>query len=170
LLKVFLEDHAVGRLEGTFIETQPGAHADRRKVDVHIAIARFPAVPAERDKDFREWFAWSNDQLRTMVGLRGRCLLRSPDGSYTALVEHDCANSFAAMPRAEAISMIHHGLGRILNDGRQTMRYDVLVDFPTAETCCCDGQETCGYEGAWQDPGAAVGAWRRIALRSELRW
>jgi len=29
LLKVFLEDHAVGRLEGTFIETQPDAHADQ---------------------------------------------------------------------------------------------------------------------------------------------
>ena len=77
---------------------------------MHIAIARFPAVPAERDKDFREWFAGSNDQLRTMVGLRGRRLLRSPDGSCTALVEHDCANSFAARPRAQAISMIHHGL------------------------------------------------------------
>ena len=137
---------------------------------MHIAIARFPAVPAERDKDFREWFAWSNDQLRTMVGLRGRRLLRSPDGSYTALVEHDSASSFAAMRKAEAISMIHHGLGRILSDSRQAMRYDVLVDFPTAETCCCDGHETCGCEGAEQDPGAPVGPWRRSTLRSELRW
>ena len=49
---------------------------------MHIAIARFPAVPAERDKDFRDWFAWSNDQLRGMIGLRGRRLLRATDGSY----------------------------------------------------------------------------------------
>lgn len=97
---------------------------------MHIAIARFPAVPAERDKDFRDWFAWSNDQLRATVGLRGRRLLRAPDGSYTALVEHDSAKSFAAMRKAEAISMIQHGLGRILSDRRQAMRYDVLVDFP----------------------------------------
>jgi len=85
---------------------------------VHIAIARFPAVPAERDKDFRDWFAWSNDQLRTTVGLKGRRLLRAPDGSYTALVEHDSAKSFAAMREGEAISMIQHGLGRILSDRR----------------------------------------------------
>lgn len=120
---------------------------------MHIAIARFPAVSAERDKDFREWFAWSNDQLRAMVGLRGRRLLRAPDGSYTALVEHDSAGSFAAMRKAEAISMIHRGLGGILSDSRQAMRYDVLVDSPTAETSCCGGHETCGCEGAAQDPG-----------------
>lgn len=114
---------------------------------MHIAIARFPAVPAERDKDFRDWFAWSNDQLRGMVGLRGRRLLRAPDGSYIALVEHDSAGAFAAMHKAEAVSMIHRGLGRILNDRRQAMRYDVLVDFPTAEACCCDGNGTCGCEG-----------------------
>ena len=114
---------------------------------MHIAIARFPAVPAEHDKDFRDWFAWSNDQLRGMVGLRGRRLLRAPDGSYIALVEHDSAGAFAAMHKAEAVSMIHRGLGRILNDRRQAMRYDVLVDFPTAEACCCDGHGTCGCEG-----------------------
>ncbi|MHB8184592.1 MAG: hypothetical protein ACYDDU_00645 [Dermatophilaceae bacterium] len=59
----------------------------------------FPTVPAELDKDFRDWFAWSNDQLREFAwsndqlretaGLKGRRLLRAPDGSYTALVEHE---------------------------------------------------------------------------------
>jgi len=120
---------------------------------MHIAIARFPAVPAERDKDFRDWFTWSNDQLRGIVGLRGRRLLRAPDGSYTALVEHDSASAFAAMLKAEAVSMIHRGLGPILNDRRQAMRYDVLVDFPTAEACRCDGQGTCSCEGAASEPG-----------------
>ena len=125
---------------------------------MHIAIARFPAVPAERDKDFRDWFAWSNDQLRGMVGLRGRRLLRAPDGSYTALVEHDSASAFAAMHKAEAVSMIHRGLGRILNDRRQAMRYDVLVDFPIAEACRCDGHGTCSCEGAVSEPGLRLGS------------
>ena len=120
---------------------------------MHIAIARFPAVPAEHDKDFRDWFAWSNDQLRGMVGLRGRRLLRAPDGSYTALVEHDSASAFAAMLKAEAVSMIHRGLGPILNDRRQAMSYDVLVDFPTADGCRCDGNGTCSCEGAAAEPG-----------------
>ena len=120
---------------------------------MHIAIARFPAVPAEHDEDFRAWFVWSNDQLRGMVGLRGRRLLRAPDGSYTALVEHDSAGAFAAMLKAEAVSMIHRGLGPILNDRRQAMSYDVLVDFPTPDGCRCDGNGTCGCEGAAAEPG-----------------
>jgi len=120
---------------------------------MHIAIARFPAVPAERDRDFRDWFAWSNDQLRGMGGLRGRRLLRAPDGSYTALVEHDSAAAFAAMLKAEAVSMIHRGLGPILNDRGQAMRYDVLVDFPIGDGCRCDGDGTCSCEGAESEPG-----------------
>ena len=120
---------------------------------MYIAIARFPAVPAERDKDFRDWFAWSNDQLRGMVGLRGRRLLRASDGSYIALVEHESAGAFAAMRQAEAVSMIDRGLGGILNDRLQAMRYDVLVDFPTAEGCCCHGHGTCSCEGAAAEPG-----------------
>jgi len=105
---------------------------------MHIAIAQFAVVPAHLDKDFRDWFARSNDQLRGMAGLRSRRLLRAPDGSYTALVEHDSASTFAAMHTAEAVSMINQGLGQILNDRSPAMRYDVLVDFPTADTCCCE--------------------------------
>ncbi len=58
-----------------------------------IAIARFPAVPAERDKDFREWFASSNEQLRETAGLKGRRRLRAPDGSYSTLMEHESASN-----------------------------------------------------------------------------
>lgn len=119
---------------------------------MHIAIARFPAVPAEHDKDFRDWFAWSNDQLRAMVGLRGRRLLRAPDGTYTALVEHDSADAFTAMLKAEAVSMIHRGLGPILNDRRQAISYDVLLDFPNSDGCRCDGNGTCNCEGVEAEP------------------
>ena len=113
---------------------------------MHIAITRFPAVPAERDKDFRDWFARSNEQLRAVVGLRGLRLMRAPDGFYTAMVEHDSASSFADMRKAEAISMIDHGLGRILSDSREAMSYDVLEGFRTAETCSGDDHRTRGFE------------------------
>lgn len=113
---------------------------------MHIAITRFPAVPAERDKDFRDWFARSNEQLHAMAGLRARRLLLAPDGSYTAMVEHDSAGSFAEMHKAEAISMIHHGLGCVLSNSWQATSYDVLVDSPIAETYSGDGHERCGCE------------------------
>lgn len=93
---------------------------------MYVAIAQF-TVPTERDKDFRDWFARSNVQLRETAGLISRRLLRTPDGSYTALVEHENASTFAAMHTAEAISMIQQGLGQILNDSLQATAYDVVV-------------------------------------------
>jgi len=116
---------------------------------MHIAIARFPAVPAGRDKDFRDWFASSNDQLRETAGLKGRRLLRAADGSYIALMEHESANSFAAMRTATAVSMIHSGLGRMLNDRQQAMGYEVVVDFSPGP-CCAGGPGADIHEGAAQ--------------------
>lgn len=114
---------------------------------MHIAIARFPAVPAERDNDFRDWFTWSNDQLRGTEGLKTRRLLRAPDGSYTALVEHESAATFAAMHKAEAVTVIQEGLRRVLADAPQATSYDVVVDSSTAKKCC-GGKGHGSHEGA----------------------
>jgi len=103
---------------------------------MHIAIARFPAVPAERDSDFRDWFAWSNDQLRGTNGLETRRLLRAPDGSYIALVEHESAATFASMHTKPVVATIQEGLRRILADAPQATSYDVVVDSSTAKGCC----------------------------------
>lgn len=104
--------------------------------------AEAPAPPAATS-------ARSNDQLRETPGLKSRRLLRAPDGSYTALVEHESATSFAAMHETEgvSVSMIQAGLGSILNDNPQATTYEVVVDFSTAETCCGDGHGTATHEG-----------------------
>lgn len=114
---------------------------------MHIAIARFPAVPAERDNNFRDWFTWSNDQLRGTEGLKTRRLLCAPDGSYTALVEHENAATFAAMHKAEAVTVIQEGLRRILTDAPQGTSYEVVVDSSTAKKCC-GGHGASSREGA----------------------
>ena len=113
---------------------------------MHIAIARFPAVTAEQDKDFRDWFTWSNEQLREAEGLEGRRLLRAQDGSYIALVEHESASTFAEMHASEAVSMIHAGLGSILSNGPQATQYDVVVDFPISGGCCGGSQAPSGHD------------------------
>jgi len=117
------------------------------EVHMHIAIARFPAVPAERDNDFRDWFAWSNDQLRGTEGLMARRLLRAPDGSYTALVEHEDATTFAAMHTKNSVTVIQEGLRQILTDAPQATSYDVVVDSSTAKKCC-GGHGADSHEGA----------------------
>ena len=119
---------------------------------MHIAIARFPSVPAERDQDFRDWFAWSNDQLRGMAGLRGRRLMRASDGSYTALVEHESADTFAAMHTAGPVSKIHEQLGEILDDTAEATKYDVVVDYPASGGCCGGRPGASSHEDAPQTP------------------
>lgn len=113
---------------------------------MHIAIARFPTVPAERDEDFRDWFAWSNEQLRETAGLKARRLLRAPDGSYTALVEHESAETLAAMHAAEPVTMIHERLAQILNDAPQATKFEVVVDYPTSGQCCGGGAGAVSHE------------------------
>ncbi len=117
---------------------------------MHIAIARFPTVPAERDQAFRDWFAWSNDQLRDTAGLKARRLLRALDGSYTALVEHENADTFAAMHSAGPVSKIHEQLGEILDETAEATKYDVVVDYPTSGGCCGGGSGAASHEAAPQ--------------------
>ena len=109
---------------------------------MHISIVRFPTVTDELDKDFRDWFASSNDQLRGSAGLKGRRLLRAPDGSYTAVMEHESASTFAAVHAAEAVSMVRSGLGHILSDCPQAMTYEDVVAFATSGGCSTVGQGT----------------------------
>ncbi len=101
-----------------------------------IAIARFPEVPTEREAEFRAWFAWSNDQLREVDGLQGRRLLRAADGSYTALVEHKNAETFAAMRATDAASQVHALLGELLLDGSAATNYEVVADLAKSGSCC----------------------------------
>lgn len=117
---------------------------------MHISIVRFPTVTAELDKDFRDWFASSNDQLRGTAGLKVRRLLRAPDGSSTAVMEHESASTFAAVHAAEAVSMVQSGLGQILSDCPQAMTYEGVADFAVSAGCCGVGQGTDSHDNAAQ--------------------
>ena len=101
-----------------------------------VAIARFPRVPAERDEDFRAWFAWSNLQLSETEGLKARRLLRSEEGAYVALVEHDSAETLAAMHATAKVAQIHERLAAVLPEGPHATRYDVVVDDAVEGSCC----------------------------------
>jgi len=101
-----------------------------------VAIARFPEVPTEREAEFRAWFAWSNDQLRDIDGLRGRRLLRASDGSYTALVEHKSAETFAAMGATEVASRVLALLAELLLEELGATTYEVVADLANSGSCC----------------------------------
>jgi len=91
-----------------------------------IVIARFPEVPAEKEEAFEEWFAWSNEQLSDTPGLLGRRLLRSADGAYAALVEHESAGSLEAMHSAPVVAEVHARLGAIVAQPPSATRYELV--------------------------------------------
>lgn len=122
---------------------------------MHISIVRFPTVTDKLDKDFRDWFASSNDQLRGSAGLRGRRLMRAPDGSYTAVMEHESASTFAAVHAAEAVSMVQSGLGQLLSECPPAMTYENVVDFVAPGGSDAVGQGTDSHDDAAQTHASA---------------
>jgi len=121
-----------------------------------VAIARFPEIPTEREEEFQAWFAWSNDQLREIDGLLGRRLLRAPDGTYSALVEHKSSKTFAAMHTIEAASHVRARLREVITGEPVATKYEVVVDFAKAGSCC-GGSGRHGDHGA-PDRAAAGGS------------
>lgn len=111
-----------------------------------VAIAQFPVVPTEREDAFEAWFAWSNEQLREIDGLTGRRLLRAADGTYSALVEHQSDETFAAMHTSEVAGRVHARLEDILDEGPRATKYEVLLDLSTSQTCCGGGHGGCHHE------------------------
>lgn len=63
-----------------------------------VVIISFPPIKAGKDKEFLEWFEWSNREFAKHEGFRSRRLLKPlKGGSYAAVVEHDSEKTFAAM-------------------------------------------------------------------------
>ena len=72
-----------------------------------IVIARFPLIKPEKDKEFREWFEWSNQLLGNSPGFVSRKLLIGRDKSYTALVEFSGYDTFTAMHSSNEHKLVH---------------------------------------------------------------
>lgn len=122
-----------------------------------IALVRFPDVPLDRDEDFQDWFAWSNQQLANADGLRNRRLLRATDGQYSALVEHESAATFAAMHAAPAVAMIQERLGQIVSEPPHATRFEVVTELGTLG-CCADGDAVGPGTHTTQGQEALAGA------------
>jgi len=127
---------AVGR---SVILDVSNPHAATLEVVMFVAVVHFPPVPAERDRELREWFAWSNDQLRSSVGLAGRRLLRDSEGALVGLVEHESAATFAQMHNGPAARVVQQRLEAIIDGGPRVDVYEVVEAATIAG--CCDGTD-----------------------------
>ncbi|MGV8073760.1 MAG: antibiotic biosynthesis monooxygenase family protein [Syntrophobacteraceae bacterium] len=93
-----------------------------------VVLISFPPIKAGKDEEFREWFAWSNEQFSTFKGFIGRRLLKPlEEGNYAAIVEFENREAFNTMHGSPA----HDKAGervRPLFDGNPTPRfYEVAV-------------------------------------------
>lgn len=123
-----------------------------------IALARFPQVPADRDTEFQEWFAWSSQQIADADGLLNRRLLRTPDGAYAALVEHDTADSFAAMHTTQVAAEVHSRLREILPEEPEATQFEVVLE--SGSPACCGGaggHHHCDHAGKTSPGNSQLG-------------
>lgn len=93
-----------------------------------VVLISFPPIKEGKDAEFREWFAWSNDEFSNHKGFIRRTLLKPLDsGNYAAIVEFETQNDFKAMHGSPA----HEKAGervKPLFDGSPTPRfYEVLI-------------------------------------------
>ena len=66
-----------------------------------VIIMQFPAVPADIETEFLDWFKWSNEQYSRHSGFIRRRLIKSPQkGNYAVIIEHAGRESFMAMHKS----------------------------------------------------------------------
>ena len=59
------------------------------------------------EEEFKTWFAESNRVLSDFPGFISRKFLKSPDGSYRILVEHESKETFVKMHQSPEHEKIH---------------------------------------------------------------
>lgn len=72
-----------------------------------IAITRFPPINPEHDREFKEWFNWSNQLLKNSPGFISRKLIVGRTRSYVAIIEHSGYDTFTAMHSSNEHKLVH---------------------------------------------------------------
>lgn len=94
-----------------------------------VNLVRFPPIKEGKDAEFREWFAWSNEQFASHKGFIRRLLLKPQgDGNYMAIVEHENLETFRAMQRSPAHTQVERRVAPLLEGNPTPGFYDVVVE------------------------------------------
>ena len=93
-----------------------------------IVVIGFPPIKPGKDKEFREWFAWSNKEFTASKGLIHRRLLKPlKDANYVAIVEHESHETFMAMHNTPAHDEAGKRVGPMFDGSRSPQFYEVIV-------------------------------------------
>jgi len=94
-----------------------------------INIVEFPHVKKGKEKEFEEWFSWSNSIFDKFDGFVSRRLLKPTkgEGNYVAIVEHETEKTFMAMHISEERKKARENLEPLLEGSPKPSFYEVIV-------------------------------------------
>ncbi len=94
-----------------------------------IVYMTYPPVKEGKDKEFREWFAWSTKEYAKHKGFLKRSLLKARGGaSYAAIMEHESFETFKAMHESPTQAESHKRMVKLL-DGHPSATFYEVVDL-----------------------------------------
>lgn len=73
-----------------------------------VNCVEYPAINEGMDKEFREWFAWSNETYSKFPGFIARrlCLPISGEGNYMVIIEHESEETWNAMHGSSEVAVV----------------------------------------------------------------
>ncbi|MDD5468773.1 MAG: antibiotic biosynthesis monooxygenase [Anaerolineales bacterium] len=94
-----------------------------------VNIIHFPPIKAGKDAEFREWFAWSNQEYAKHKGFISRKLLLPREGGdYVAVVEHESYDTFMAMHTSPTQANVNQRVKPLLDGGPTPEFYEVVLE------------------------------------------
>ncbi len=93
-----------------------------------VNIIQFPPIMEGKDKEFREWFDWSNKVYANFNGFISRRLLKSTETeNYIGLVEHKNEETFMAMHHSEERQKAWAKVEPLLKGSPTPAFYNVII-------------------------------------------
>ena len=94
-----------------------------------VNLIEFPPIKKGKDKEFKEWFTWSNTVYEKFDGFISRRLLKSTKGkrNYVAIVEHESEKTFMAMHTSDERQKAWAKVEPLLEGAPTPHFYDVLL-------------------------------------------
>jgi len=94
-----------------------------------VNVVNFPSIKPGKDAEFREWFAWSNQEYAKHKGFIRRRLLRPRGGgNYVSIVEHESYESFMAMHTSPTQAQAHKRVEPLFDGSPSPHFYEVVMD------------------------------------------
>jgi len=93
-----------------------------------VNIIHFPSIKAGKDAEFREWFAWSNEEYAKHKGfIRRRLLQPRGGGNYAAIVEHESYETFMTMHTSPTQREANERVKPLLDGAPTPEFYEVII-------------------------------------------